>query len=86
MKEEIVSAAEFFGGLDKQERTPLVRVSDHKVSSRGQVAFEDAKVKMVMRIEGCGREEAVRIIQERSAELRAKEKARRNAHDLDFTK
>ena len=70
MEEELISAEEFFGGLGKQERTPLVRVSDHKVSSKGQMAFEDAKVKMVMRIEGCGREEAVRIIQERSAELR----------------
>ena len=86
MEEELISAEEFFGGLDKQERTPLVRVSDHKVSSRGRVAFEDAKVKMVMRLEGCGREAAVRLIEERSAELRAKEKARRNAHDLDFTK
>ena len=86
MEEEFVSAAEFFGDFDKQEQVPLVRVSDHKVSSRGQVAFEDAKVKMVMRIEGCGREEAVRLIEERSAELRAKENTRRNAHDLDFTK
>ena len=86
MEEGWISAEEFFGDFDKQEQVPLVRVSDHKVSSWGQVAFEEAKVKMVMRIEGCGREEAVRIIQERSAELRAKEKARRNAHDLDFTK
>ena len=86
MEEELISAEEFFGELGKQERAPLVRVSDHKVSSRGRVAFEEAKVKMVMRIEGCGREEAVRLIEERSAELRAKEKARRNAHDLDFTK
>ena len=86
MEEELISAEEFFGELGKQERAPLVRVSDHKVSSRGRVAFEEAKVKMVMRIEGCGREEAVRLIEERSAELRAKEKARRSAHDLDFTK
>ena len=86
MEEEFVSAAEFFGGLDKQERTPLVRISDHKVSSKEQKAFEDSKVKMVMRIEGCGREEAVRLIEERSAELRAKENTRRNAHDFDFTK
>ena len=86
MEEEFVSAEEFFGGLDKQERTPLVWVSDHKVSSKEQKAFEDSKVKMVMRIEGCGRDEAVRIIKERSAELRAKENTRRNAHDLDFTK
>ena len=80
MEEELISAEEFFGELDKQERGPLVRVCDHKVSSRGQVAFEDAKVKMVMRIEGCGREEAVRIIQERSAELRAKEKAKKDVN------
>ena len=86
MEEEFVSAEEFFGGLDKQERTPLVWVSDHKVSSKEQKAFEDSKVKMVMRIEGCGRDEAARIIKERSAELRAKENARRNAHDFDFTK
>ena len=80
MEEELISAEEFFGGLDKQERTPLVRVSDHKVSSRGQVAFEEAKVKMVMRIEGCGREEAVRLIEERSAELCAKEKAKKDVN------
>ena len=80
MEEELISAEEFFGGLDKQERTPLVRVSDHKVSSKGQMAFEDAKVKMVMRIEGCGREEAARIIEERSAELRAKEKAKKDVN------
>ena len=80
MKEGMVSAAEVFGEVGKQERAPLVRVSDHKVSSWGQVAFEEAKVKMVMRIEGCGREEAVRIIQERSAELRAKENAKKDVN------
>ena len=80
MEEEWISAEEFFGDSDKEERAPLVRVSDHKVSSRGRVAFEEAKVKMVMRIEGCGREEAVRIIEERSAELRAKEKAKKDVN------
>ena len=80
MEEELISAEDFFGEIDKQERAPLVRVSDHQVSSRGQVAFEEAKVKMVMRIEGCGREEAVRLIEERSAELRAKEKAKKDVN------
>ena len=80
MEEELISAEEFFGGTDKHEQAPLVRVSDHKVSSRGRVAFEEAKVKMVMRIEGCGREEAVRLIEERSAELRAKEKAKKDVN------
>ena len=69
MEEEWISAEEFFGDSDKEERAPLVRVLDRKVRKKGEVAFEDAKVKMVMRIEGCGREEALRIIKERSAEL-----------------
>ena len=86
MEEEMISAEDFFMDFDKQEQVPLVRVSDHKVRSKGLVAFEDVKEKMVMRIEGCGREKAAQIIEGRSAELRAKEKARRNAHDLDFTK
>ena len=69
MEEEWISAEEFFGNSGKEERAPLVRTTDHKVRKKGQVAFKDAKVKMVMRIEGCGREEALRIIKERSAEL-----------------
>ena len=80
MEEVLVSAEEFFGELGKHERATLVRVSDHKVSSKGQVAFEEAKVKMVMRIEGCGREEAVQLIEERSAELRANEKAKKDVN------
>lgn len=80
MEEELISAEDFFGGWDKQEWTPLVRITDKKVGGKGQVTFDDTKVKMVMRIEGCGREEAVRIIQERSAELRAKEKAKKDVN------
>ena len=86
MEEEMISADEFFGDFDKQEQVPLVRVSDHKESGKGRAAFENVKVKMVMKIEGCGREAALRIIAERSAELRTKENARRNARDFGFTK
>ena len=80
MEEEWIDVEKFFGGVDKQEQVPLVRVSDHKVSGKRQVAFEEAKVKMVMRIEGCGREKAVRLIEERSAELCAKEKAKKDVN------
>ena len=41
MEEGWISAEEFFGDFDKQEQVPLVRVSDHKVRSKGLVAFED---------------------------------------------
>ena len=69
MEEEWISAEEFFGDSDKEERAPLVRVLDRKVRKKGQAAFEDAKVKMVMKIEGCGREEAMLIIAKRSDKL-----------------
>ena len=65
MVEEWISAEEFFGDSGKAERAPLVR----KVRKKRRAVFEDAKVKMVMRIEGCGREEALRIVAERSDEL-----------------
>lgn len=69
MVEEWISAEEFFGDSGKAERAPLVRVSNRKVRNKGQAAFEDAKVKMVMKIEGCGREEAMLIIAKRSDKL-----------------
>ncbi len=48
MEEELISAEEFFGGLDKQERTPLVRISDKKVGGKGQVTFDDTKVNSLL--------------------------------------
>ena len=66
MVEEWISADDFFRELDKEERVPLVRVSDRKVRNKRRAALKEAKVKMVMRIEGCGREKALRIVAERS--------------------
>ena len=82
MEEEWIGVEKFFGGVDKQEQVPLVRVSDHKLSGKGRVDFDDVKVKLVMRIEGCGREKAVQLIEERSAELRAKENAKKDVNPL----
>ena len=82
MKEdnEFMSAEEFFGDMDKQARSPLVRVSDHKANPKGQGAFEDLKVRMVMKLERCSKEEAVRIIAARAEELRAKENAKKDVN------
>ena len=86
MKEEIMDAEDFFGGSDGCEKSPIIRPSDCKVNSKGRDAFENRKILMVMKIEKSSREMAVKIIAERMEALRAKENARRNAHDLDFTK
>ena len=80
MEEDYLSAEEFFGDLDKQERRPLVRVSDHKANPKGQGTFEDLKVRMVMKLEGCSKEDAVQIIAARAEELRAKEKAKKDVN------
>ena len=86
MEEDLLSADDFFGDVDKRAWSPLVRVSDRRVNQKGRDAFEDLKVRMVMKLEGCSKEEAGRIIAARREELRAKENKRRNAQDLDFTK
>jgi len=74
MDEEMLSAEEFFGDVGHRDRSPRVRVSDHKTSPKGQESFQDIKIRMVMKIENCSREEAIRIIAVRAEELRSKEK------------
>ena len=86
MEDEIFSADDFFGDIERRERTSFRHVTGRKSARKGEDVFEDIKVRMVMKLENCSRETAVRLIEERSAELRAKENARRNARDLDFTK
>lgn len=86
MEGEFMSAEEFFGDLDKQGRSPLVSVSDHKAKAKGRGSFEDIKIRMVMKLERCSKEDAKRIVAARVEELRAKENERRNARGLGFTK
>ena len=80
----MTDAEEFFAeGIGGQKCFPSVRGTGHKAHRKGQSAFEDAKIKMVMRIEGCGREEATRLIAERAAARRANEESRRGADECD---
>ena len=79
MEDELFGGDCFFGG--QPDRMPLVQGSEHKSSGKARATFEDAKVRMVMRIERCGREEAERIIAARAAEWRAQEKERHDAGD-----
>ena len=68
--EEIMTAAEFFCGVDKEMNTP-----SRKTRPRGKRKpydlFADVKVKMVMRIYGVSRTKALEIISAYAAEKAA---------------
>ena len=70
--EEIMTAAEFFGEVDKELNAP-----SRKIRPRGKRKpddlFADVKVKMVMRINGVSRAKALEIISARAAEKAAAE-------------
>ena len=70
--EEIMTAAEFFGEVDKELNVP-----SRKIRPRGKRKsddlFADVKVKMVMRIHGVSRAKALEIISARAAEKAALE-------------
>lgn len=64
---------------------PVLPVRD-KSSGKARATFGDIKLKMVMILDHCGREEAVGIIAARPEELREQEKARHDAGGDRFHK
>ena len=73
--ETMMTAEEFFGEIENQEKT-----SARKGKSRGRKSrndpFAEAKIKMVMRIYGATRKGALGIIAGREAERQALERAK----------
>jgi len=68
--DDIMTAEEFFGGFDEQKKTL------RKGRARGkkpEAIFAAVKVKMVMRIHGVSRAQALEIIARREAEKKAAE-------------
>lgn len=74
-KDFVMSAKDFFGEFNPVgvSRTPL---SERKLS-RKKDAFKDIKIQLVMKLENCSSEEAVRIIEIRKKALQSKEKESR---------
>jgi len=72
--EEIMTAAEFFGEVDKETNTPS-RKSRPRGKRNPDALFADVKVKMVMRIRGVSRAKALEIISARAAEKAEEEEA-----------
>lgn len=71
-----MSVKDFFGEFENPagvSRTPL---SERKLS-RKKDAFKDIKIRLVMKLENCTEEEAVRIIEIRKKALQAEEKESR---------
>jgi hypothetical protein len=68
--DDIMTAEEFFGGLAEQKKAPRKSRSRAK---KPEAILAAVKVKMVMRIHGVSRAEALQIIAKREAEKKAAE-------------
>ncbi len=69
---ELISAEEFFGEIPENNDISL---PDAKAKGRVSVAesdFQDQKVKMIMKLEHCSREDALATIRERAEERAAR--------------
>ena len=73
--DDIMSAEEFFGGIVDGKKVPRKRRSRGK---KPEALFAAVKVKMVMRIYGVSRAQALEIIAKRESEAKAAEKENDN--------
>lgn len=73
--ETMMTAEEFFGEIESQEKTPARKGKSRGRKSRNDL-FAEAKIKMVMRIYGATRKGALGIIAGREAERQALERAK----------
>lgn len=65
-EERIMTAEEFFGGIESDRGMASMSTS-RKRKGRAKTTFADIKARMVMRIYGVTREKAEKIISERAA-------------------
>ena len=71
MDNEIMTAEEFFGGVDNGKKNPS-RTCRKRGKKSGEKLLADLKAKMVMRVYGVSRADALEIIARREAEENAK--------------
>ena len=71
---DMIDAEELFDDMEKVGKVPVQKSKDRRKRS-GKNLFAEIKVKMVMRIYGVARVEALEIIAAREAARRASEKA-----------
>ena len=84
--ETMIAAEELFGEVENQDRTPARKGRARGRKSQGDL-FAELKIKMVMRIYGVSKKDALGIIAGREAERqaleRAKEQHAKRAKDSD---
>ncbi len=78
-----IDAEEFFDGLEKSGKVPVQKSKDRRKRS-GKNLFAEIKVKMVMRIYGVARVEALEIIAARESARKAAEKAESSSADNEL--
>ena len=78
-----IDAEEFFDGLEKGGKVPVQKSKDRRKRSEKNL-FAEIKVKMVMRIYGVSRAQALEIIAARESARKAAEKAESSSADNEL--
>ena len=80
---EMIDTEEFFDEMDRCGKVPVQKSKDRRKRS-GKNLFAEIKVKMVMRIYGVARVEALEIIAARESARKAAEKAESSSADNEL--
>ena len=80
--DEVMSAEEFFGGLEKKKKAP-VRKGRGRGKKSANDLFAEIKVKMVMRIYGVTKAHALEILADRADEKKPPEASADNTDEIE---
>ena len=80
--DEVMSAEEFFGGLETEKKAP-VRKGRRRGKKSANDLFAEVKVKMVMRVYGVTKARALEILADRADEKKPPEASAGNVDEIE---
>ena len=80
--DEVMSAEEFFGGLENEKKAP-VRKGRRRAKKSANDLFAEVKVKMVMRVYGVTKARALEILADRDDEKKPSEASAGNVNEIE---
>ena len=80
--DEVMSAEEFFGGLENKKKAPA-RKGRSRAKKSANDLFAEVKVKMVMRVYGVTKARALEILADRADEKKPSETSPENVDEIE---
>ena len=80
--DDVMSAEEFFGGLENEKKAPI-RKGRRRAKKSANDLFVEVKVKMVMRVYGVTKARALEILADRADEKKPPEASADNTDEIE---